>query len=87
MFLALLISMFGCATRQNAFEIGAGYDAHIDQGRNPQSSVTYRNEPKSGSGGWVVEFQHNSAIFQGWPFNKDAEDLTNQFSVKYRFIF
>ena len=86
MLLALLFtSVFGCATRQNAIEFGAGYDAHIDQGSNPQSSFTYRNEPKVGNG-VVIEFQHNSSIKDGWPFNRNAEDLTNQWSVKYRFI-
>ena len=80
--------LFGCAhNRQNAIELGFGYDAHIDQGSNPQSSFTYRNEPKDGQGGCVVEFQHNSAVFQGWPFNREAEDLTNQWSIKWRWVF
>lgn len=84
--LAVAFLFVGCATRQNAFEFGAGYDSHIDQGSNPQSSFTYRNEPKAGNG-VVIEFQHNSSIKDGWPFNKNAEDLTNQWSVKYRFVF
>lgn len=85
--LSLLIIASGCAHRRNAFEFGAGFDAHIDQGKNPQSAFTFRNEPMGCSNGGVIEFQHNSAIFQGWPFNKDAEDLTNQLSFKYRIVF
>lgn len=83
--LALLI-LAGCSTHRNAIEIGAGYDTHIDEGTNPQSVLRYRYEPRQGNG-WLIEFDHHSSIPNGWPLNKRAEDLTNQWSVIYRFVF
>lgn len=82
----LFLLSTGCATHQNAIELGAGYDTHIDEGRNPQSVMRYRYEPKQGSG-WVIEFNHNSSIPNGKPFNDLEEDLSNQWSVIYRFVF
>lgn len=86
MVLALMaVFLFGCATHRHAIELGIGHDTHIDEGRNPQSVMRYRYEP-SGSG-WVVEFNHNSSIPNGKPFNRKEEDLSNQWSAIYRFVF
>lgn len=81
-----VVFLCSCATHQNAIELGVGYDAHIDEGKNPQSVMRYRYEPKQGNG-WIIEFDHHSSIQNGWPFNKREEDLVNQWSVIYRFVF
>lgn len=84
--LLLLAISTGCATRQNVLELGAGYDRHIDEGRNPQSVIRLRNEPKDGNG-WVFEYNHNSSFTEGAPFNDRPEDLSDQYSIIYRFVF
>lgn len=83
--LGLIIALVGCAGRQNVIELGAGYDHHIDEGKNPQSVMRYRNEPLKE--GWVYEFNHHSSIPNGYPFNKKEEDLVNQHSIIYRWVF
>lgn len=84
--LLILLMLPGCATHQHVVELGAGYDRHIDEGSNPQSVIRYRYEPRDGSG-WLLEFDHHSSIPDGRPFNRNPEDLVNQWSVIYRFVF
>lgn len=87
MVLALMaVFLFGCATHRHAIELGIGYDTHIDEGANPQSVIRYRYEPKSGEG-LVFEFDHHSSYTRGWPVDNRAEDLVNQWSAIYRFVF
>ena len=76
-----------CAHRQFALELGAGYDAHISVGRNPQSVARVRNEPRDGRSGWVLEYSHHSSIIDGFPFSDRDDDLVNQYSVIYRWVF
>lgn len=84
--LVLAVLLVGCATRQNAIELGMGYDKHIDEGVNPQSVIRYRNEPRGAGSGWVFEYDHHSSITEGAPFNRRPEDLTDQYSVIYRWV-
>ena len=76
----------GCATRQNAFELGAGYDKHLAAGENPQSVIRYRNEPRGAGGGWIFEYNHHSSFKDGAPLNDRPEDLTDQYSAIYRWV-
>ena len=82
--LIVLMLLPGCA-RQLAIELGAGYDAHISVGRNPQSVARIRSEPKSS--GWVYEYNHHSSIIDGYPFNRNDDDVVNQYSIIYRWVF
>jgi len=84
--LAAVVAFSGCATHQHVLELGAGYDKHIDEGKNPQSVIRYRYEPRTGSG-WVLEFDHHSSFTEGQPFNDRPEDLVDQYSVIYRIVF
>lgn len=85
--LIVLLLLSGCATRQNVFELGAGYDKNIHAGRNPQSVIRYRSEPLGGGTGWVFEYDHHSSYRDGPPFNDNEEDTADQWSIIYRFIF
>lgn len=81
--------LVGCTTvqRQHVAELGIGHDTHIDSGTNPRSVIRYRWEPKDGASGLLFEFNHHSSIKDGAPFNNNAEDLTNQYSVIWRVVF
>lgn len=83
----LLLSLSACATRQNVLELGAGFDDELHAGRNPQSVIRYRNEPRGAGNGWVFEYDHHSSFADGKPFNDNPEDTTDQFSVIYRWVF
>lgn len=85
--LIVILLLNACATRSNSLELGAGYNRHIDVGTNPQSIIRYRNEPRDNGSGWVVEYDHHSSFREGYPFNTRPEDLTDQFSVIYRWVF
>ena len=83
----LLLLLPACATRQNVVELGVGYDRQISEGRNPQSVIRYRNEPKGGGSGLVLEYDHHSSYQDGKPFNKNKEDTADQASIIYRWVF
>ena len=89
--LALVLLAFttlgACATRQNAIELGIGYDRQASAGRAPQSVIRYRNEPLYGAPGWVLEYDHHSSIRDGRPFNNNKEDTTDQISIIRRWVF
>lgn len=85
--LLILLLLPACATRQNVIELGAGYDKNIHAGRNPQSVMRYRNEPKGGGAGWVFEYDHHSSFQDGKPFNDNPEDTADQVSIIYRWVF
>ena len=76
-----------CATRQNAIELGVGYDRQASAGRDPQSVIRYRNEPLDGTPGWVFEYDHHSSIRDGRPFNNNKEDTADQISIIRRWVF
>lgn len=81
----VLLLLVGCATRVNVVELGVGYDKKLDQGTNPRSVIRYRNEPQAGNG-WVFEYNHHSSFREGRPFNDRPEDLTDQYSFIYRWV-
>lgn len=85
--LCLALTAVGCSVRANVVELGVGYDRHIDEGKNPQSVIRYRNEPANGASGFVFEYDHHSSVTEGAPFNGRAEDLADQWSVIYRWVF
>lgn len=68
-------------------EVGVGHDRHIDEGRNPQGIARLRYEMQTPA--WwtpdVIELDHHSSIQNGWPFNRQPEDLTDQASLIWRF--
>ena len=66
-------------------ELGAGHDRHIDEGRNPQSVMRVRYEMDNTWLPHVIEFNHHSSIPDGLPFNRNQEDLVNQWSLIWRF--
>ena len=84
-FLFVLV-LGACATRQNAIELGAGYDPIKEVGSNPQSVMRYRNEPLGAGNGWVFEYNHHSSIRDGYPFNDREDQVTNQYSLIYRYV-
>lgn len=76
-----------CANRQFVLELGAGYDAHVSVGRPFQSVGRLRSEPAQCRSGWVYEYTHHSGILDGYPFNDRDDDLVNQYSAIYRWVF
>lgn len=76
-----------CASGQFVVELGAGHDRNASVGRNPQSVARLRFEPRDGASGWVYEYNHHSSIRDGYPFNDNDDDLVDQYSVIYRWVF
>ena len=68
-------------------ELGFGHDFQLAAGDNPQSVIRARYEFTDNS--WwrpdVLEWNHHSSITDGIPFNMNAEDPTDQFSIIWRF--
>lgn len=84
--LIALAALSGCTTV--ALEIGAGFDTHLDKGTNPRNVTRLRGELEGcfdTKGTCITEFSHHSSYFDGWPFNRNSEDLTNQYSVIYSY--
>jgi hypothetical protein len=85
--LSLLFPAKACAESSIYLELGVGYDYHIDEGRNPQSVIRLRWEAKKGlhvKGDKVIlEYNHHSSVRDGYPFNRNPEDLTDQLSLIY----
>lgn len=67
-------------------ETGIGYDEHVYDGNNPMSVFRLRYEMQTSS--WylprVLEWDHNSSIPDGKPFNDQREDTADQFSLIWR---
>lgn len=84
--LIVLAALSGCTTV--ALEIGAGYDTHLDNGSNPRNVTSLRGELEgcfNTKGTCVAHFTHHSSYFDGWPFNRNSEDLTNHWGLLYRY--
>ena len=67
-------------------ELGAGRNNQPGVGRNPQSVIRVRYE--QATPWWapdVLEWDHHSSIPDGWPFNHNLEDTTDQVSLVWRF--
>ena len=78
----VLLLLSSCAY-QHVIELGAGYDSHISVGSNPQSVIRYRLETAN----IVYEYNHHSSITDGYPFNHRDDDVTNQWSIIWRYVF
>ena len=81
-----VVLLTGCTSIN--LELGAGYDKHISEGSNPRSVIRINAELKNcfdSVGTCVTEFNHHSSFKDGWPFNDRPEQLTNQWSVIYRY--
>lgn len=77
------VLLTSCTTAH--LELGAGYDKYIEQGTNPRALFRVTTERECGIAvTCFAEFDHHSSFRDGYPFNSNAEVLTNQWSVGVR---
>lgn len=83
----LIVFSWSVSASDLFLETGIGYDEHANTGSNPQSVIRLRVETENTS--WwkpsVLEWNHNSSIMKGKPFNNESEKTSDQFSVIWRF--
>jgi hypothetical protein len=84
-FLILMVALLPACTAVNA-QLGVGFDHYIEQGTNPRAVFRVQAvRPCTLITGkpmecWT-EFNHHSSVLDGFPFNKNPEQLTNQWSI------
>ena len=79
----LALSLLAACTSVH-LQLGAGYEATLDYGRNPRGIARLVAERAECFGGVVrcfAEYDHHSSVGDGWPFNHHAEQLTNHYGV------
>lgn len=65
-------------------QLGAGQDNSVDYGSNPRGLfrvVADRTDCVWRGVSCFAEYDHHSSITDGRPFNRNSEQLTNQFSL------
>jgi hypothetical protein len=83
--LAILVLLSACTSVN--LDLGVGYDKYIEQGTNPRGLFRVNAERAECAPAGVacfVEFDHHSSIFDGKPFNRNAEQVANQWSAGVR---
>ncbi len=84
--IAILAAVLTSCTSIN-LDLGVGHDRYIEQGTNPRGLFRVQAErAECGPAGvsCFVEFDHHSSIYDGYPFNRNPEQVANQWNIGVR---